>query len=63
MATKPIKPAKPTLSQVKASLSLHGIAIRKQDGEYRVNFILGGNETTAYYTNDIEDALKTGLAM
>ncbi len=30
--------------------------------EYRVNFI-NGKESTASYTNDIEDALNTGIAM
>lgn len=30
--------------------------------EFRVNFV-GGLEATAYYTDDIEDALSTGLAM
>ena len=30
--------------------------------EYRVNFI-NGKEPTAYYTNDIQDAYGTGLAM
>jgi hypothetical protein len=32
------------------------------DGRYRVNF-LGGCESTAFYTLDLDDALKTGLAM
>ena len=32
------------------------------EGEYRVNYI-GGQEPTAYYTDDLEDALATGLAM
>ena len=30
--------------------------------EYRVNFI-GGKEATAYYTDDLEDAATTMLAM
>lgn len=30
--------------------------------QYRVNFI-NGLESTAYYTNDIQDALDTGIAM
>jgi hypothetical protein len=32
------------------------------DGQYRVNF-LGGRESTAFYTLDLDDALETGLAM
>lgn len=31
-------------------------------GEYRVNFY-NGTEATAYYTDDLDDALTTGLAM
>jgi hypothetical protein len=31
-------------------------------GTYRVNF-RDGNETTAYYTNDLEDAVKTAVEM
>lgn len=34
----------------------------KDTDEYRVNFT-GGREATAYYTDDIADALATGLAM
>jgi hypothetical protein len=32
------------------------------DGQYRVNF-LGGCESTAFYTLDLDDALETGLVM
>ena len=32
------------------------------DGQYRVNF-LGGCKSTAFYTLDLDDALKNGLAM
>ena len=31
-------------------------------GDYRVNF-RDGNETTAYYTNKLEDAVKTAVEM
>ena len=33
-----------------------------RSGAYRVNF-RDGNETTAYYTNDLEDAVKTAVEM
>lgn len=51
-----------TLVQVKAELNSVNVTIRKRDGEYRVN-LRGGGEATAYYTNDLEDARQTGLAM
>lgn len=39
-----------------------GITLTRREGEYRVNF-KGGPERTAYYTNDLEDAIQTGRAM
>jgi hypothetical protein len=53
-----------TLGKVRAELRAVGVAITHsaEFREYRVNF-LRGNECTAYYTNDIEDARGTGLAM
>jgi thioredoxin reductase (NADPH) len=51
-----------TLAQAKAILTPIGIVLSKTDGEYRVNF-RGGGESTAYYTNDIEDAVATGKSM
>lgn len=51
-----------TILQDKDALRRVGVTLRKRDGEYRVNF-LGGGEATAYYTNDLEDALGTGQRM
>lgn len=51
-----------TLLQVRETLWPLGLRISKWDGEYRVNFVRG-DEATAYYTNDLEDALWTGLQM
>lgn len=51
-----------TLTQARATLRLRGMTIRKRDDEYRVNFYRG-EETTAYYTNDLDDAVDTGVAM
>jgi hypothetical protein len=51
-----------TLTEAKAALRPLGLSLRKRDGEYRVNFT-GGAEATAYYTNDIFDAVETGRQM
>lgn len=51
-----------TLKGAKLKLAELGITINKRDDTYRVNF-KGGFESTAYYTDDIEDALGTGGVM
>ena len=51
-----------TLKDAKAKLAFVNVALRKRDGEYRVNF-KDGKEATAYYTDCLEDAVVTGLAM
>lgn len=52
-----------TIKAAKAYLRPLGIVITKTAyGEYRVNF-KGGREETAYYTNDLKDAVGTGAAM
>lgn len=56
------KSGNPTLVQAKATLRAVGVTISKRHGEYRVN-LRGGREATAYYTDDIEDAVNTGLRM
>lgn len=56
------KEGKRTLEGVRVNLRSYGIVISKKDGEYRVNF-KGGTEGTAYYTNDLQDAENTGIAM
>jgi hypothetical protein len=38
------------------------MTIRKRDGEYRVNF-RGGDESTAYYTDELRDTISTAYAM
>lgn len=40
----------------------HGMTLRKIDGEYRVNYRYG-DEATAYYTNDLADAISTAESM
>ena len=51
-----------TLADAKKELASIGISIRKEDDEYRVNF-KGGTEDTAYYTDDLDDAVGTGKLM
>jgi hypothetical protein len=49
---------------VRAQLSAVGVRMKYlyETDEYKVNFV-EGTEATAYYTDDIQDALATGLAM
>lgn len=47
-----------------AVLRAEGLSIRKTEwGEYRVAFLGRGNEASAYYTSDLEDAFDTGMHM
>jgi hypothetical protein len=57
--------SKQTFKATKAALKAIGITLSKTSNfpnEYRVN-LLGGTEATAYYTNDLTDALGTGISM
>lgn len=51
-----------TIAFAKSVLSPLGMSLRKRDNEFRVNF-RDGAEATAYYTDDLDDALSTGRAM
>lgn len=56
------------LKQANESLNPLGLRVTVSDGEYRVAFIYGWHgifdpETSAYYTDDIEDAEATGVEM
>ncbi len=51
-----------TLQQAREYLRGFGIWINKRHGEYRVN-VLGGQETEAYYTDNLADAIETGRTM
>ena len=53
-----------SIGRAQAEARKHGCVIRQKDeyGEYRVNFS-GGREATAYYTDDLGDAVGTMLAM
>lgn len=49
-----------TIKEAKRELASIAITLTKDDeGEFRVNF-RGGKEATAYYTNDLDDAIGTG---
>lgn len=51
-----------TLEQAKLQCRKAGMTLSKKDGEYRVNF-RDGKESSAYYTNDILDAVRAAMAM
>jgi hypothetical protein len=52
-----------TLQEAKSIARHLGLTLRQvRSGAYRVNF-RDGNETTAYYTTDLEDAVNTAVEM
>jgi hypothetical protein len=52
-----------TLHKAKSIARHLGLTLRKvRSGDYRVNF-RDGNEATAYYTDNLEDAFKTAVEM
>jgi len=52
-----------TLQEAKSIARHLGLTLRMvRSGEYRVNF-RDGNETTAYYTDKLEDAINAVVAM
>ena len=51
-----------TMATARALLSPRGITLRHRDGEYTVNYV-GSGSSSAYYTNDLQDAVDTGMAM
>jgi hypothetical protein len=55
---------KPITFQEAKSIARHlGLILRTvSSGDYRVNF-RDGNETTAYYTDDLEDAVSAAVEM
>ena len=55
---------KPITLQEAKSIARHlGLTLRQlRSGNYRVNF-RDGNETTAYYTDNLEDAVNAAVAM
>jgi L-ribulose-5-phosphate 3-epimerase UlaE len=52
-----------TLQEAKSIARHLGLTLRQvRSGAYRVNF-RDGNEMTAYYTDNLEDAVKTAVEM
>jgi hypothetical protein len=52
-----------TLHEAKSIARHLRLTLRKvRSGDYRVNF-RDGNETTAYYTDNLEDAVNTAVEM
>jgi len=52
-----------TLQKAKSIARYLGLTLRELcSGNYRVNF-RDGNETTAYYTDNLEDAVNTAVEM
>jgi hypothetical protein len=52
-----------TLQEAKSIARHLGLTLRKvRSGDYRVNF-RDGNEMTAYYTDNLEDAVNTAVEM
>lgn len=51
-----------TYKHVQERLRDAGIVMSKRGGMHRINFF-GGLENTAYYTDNLEDALGRGIAM
>lgn len=50
------------IKDAKKVLATVGVTIKRVDDEFRVNFV-NGSESTAYFTDDLEDAIATGLKM
>ena len=52
-----------TLQEAKSIARHLGLTLRQvRSGDYRVNF-RDGDETTAHYTDNLEDAVKTAVEM
>ncbi len=51
-----------TIADARKICLVLGLTLRHDNGEYRVNF-KGGIEATAYYTNDLADAVDTARKM
>lgn len=53
---------KKNMKKIMRNTNFVGCTLRKKGGEYRVNYF-GGKEGTAYYTNDLSDAVETARMM
>jgi L-ribulose-5-phosphate 3-epimerase UlaE len=62
-ATKKPMNSAMTLQEAKSIARHLGLTLREvRSGDYRVN-LREGNEATAYYTDNLEDAVKTAIEM
>ena len=52
-----------TYTTARKTLRAVNMCIRRFDGEYRVQLAESNREETAYYTDDLQDAVDTGLDM
>lgn len=52
-----------TIAKLVREANAHGMTVTHRDGEYRVAYKGKGNEASAYYTNDRQDALDTMRVM
>jgi len=52
-----------TFKDAMTTLRQHGMVLSYVDGEYCVTYPDRGSEDTAYYTNDLTDAVSTGIFM
>jgi hypothetical protein len=52
-----------TFKAVKEALGFLNMRIDSTPGEYRVNFKHANKEPSAYYTEDLRDAMQTGEVM
>ena len=50
------------LKDARNALRQRDMVLEQDGGEYSVNFA-GGEAGTAYYTEDLEDAVNTGISM
>jgi hypothetical protein len=50
------------LKDAKDALRQHDMVLERGNGEYSVNFV-GGEAGSAYNTEDLEDAVNTGISM
>lgn len=63
MKVSPFRTSASSFSEARTLVRwLWGMSLSCRDGEYRLNYP-NGEEATAYYTNDLQDAIDTAEAM
>jgi hypothetical protein len=51
------------LKDARKTLHQHGMVLTEENSEYCVTYADSGSGDTAYYTNDLTDAVSTGIFM